>query len=46
MGRTLGDEKEDLLWGEYDQSILHMNQNNTKTLCLITLFITILHPLH
>jgi hypothetical protein len=31
MWGTLGDEKEDFLWGEYDQSILYMNENNIKT---------------
>jgi hypothetical protein len=32
MWGTQGDEKEDLLWGEYDWNILYMNKNNINTL--------------
>jgi hypothetical protein len=32
MWGTQGDEKEDLLWGEYDRSILYTNENNIKSL--------------
>jgi hypothetical protein len=30
MWGTMGEKKEDLLWAEYDRSILYMNENNIK----------------